>query len=36
VLQTADAEAEQVEAILEELCLEYEKLKDYLIERWDS
>ena len=36
VLQTADAEADQVEAILEELCLEYEKLKGYLIERWDS
>ena len=36
VLQTTDADADQVEAILEELCLEYERLKAYLAERWDS
>ena len=36
VLQTADADADQVEAILEELCVEYERLKPYLVERWDS
>jgi hypothetical protein len=36
VLETANADADQVEAILEELCLEYERLKPYLVERWDS
>ena len=36
VLQTADADADQVEAILEDLCVEYERLKPYVVERWNS
>ncbi len=36
VLETADADADAVEEILEELCLEYERSKPYLAERWES
>jgi glycosyltransferase involved in cell wall biosynthesis len=36
VLETTNADSDQVEAILEDLCLEYERMKPYLIERWGS
>ncbi|MCI0666394.1 MAG: glycosyltransferase [Acidobacteria bacterium] len=36
VRETADADAEVVEKLLEDLCLEFEKLKPYLIEGWES
>ncbi|MBI3951700.1 MAG: glycosyltransferase [Acidobacteria bacterium] len=36
VLETSEASAEEVEQILEGLGLEYEHLKPYLIQRWDS
>jgi len=36
VVQTRDAGAEEVEQILEELCLEFEREKPYLLERWDE
>jgi len=36
VMETRDADAAQVETILETLCLSYEELKPYLIERWQS
>ncbi|MGE5235624.1 MAG: glycosyltransferase [Acidobacteriota bacterium] len=36
VLETADADADAVEEILEGLSLEYERLKPYLAERWSS
>lgn len=34
VLQNLDADEKEVERALEGLCLEYERLKPYLIERW--
>lgn len=36
VNETADADANQVEDIIEELCREYESRKAYLVERWDG
>jgi glucosylglycerate synthase len=36
VLETADATAEDVEAIIEGLCRDFEAMKPYLVERWDS
>lgn len=36
VVQTRDAGAEEVEQILEELCVEFEREKPYLLERWDE
>jgi hypothetical protein len=36
VLETPEASAEEVEQILENLCQEYERLKPYLIKRWES
>ncbi len=36
VLETAEADAEEVEGIMEALCLEYERQKPYLIERWGA
>jgi glycosyltransferase involved in cell wall biosynthesis len=36
VLETADADADAVEEILEALSLEYERRKPYLVARWDS
>jgi glucosylglycerate synthase len=36
VLETADADMDRVEGILEELCREFEVARPYLIERWDS
>jgi len=35
VLETSDAGAGEVEAVVEGLCKEYERLKPYLIERWE-
>lgn len=34
VLETSAADAEEVEALLEDVCLEFEKQKPYLEERW--
>jgi glucosylglycerate synthase len=36
VLETAEADAEEVERVLEELSLEFERAKPYLVARWDS
>jgi hypothetical protein len=36
VLETLEADAEEVERILEHLCQEYERWKPYLVERWNS
>jgi glycosyltransferase involved in cell wall biosynthesis len=36
VLETPEATADEVDQILEGLCQEYERLKPYLIQRWDS
>lgn len=36
VLETAEADADEVERIIEDLCLAYEELKPYLITRWDG
>lgn len=36
VLENAEAQAEEVENCLEDLCLCYEATKPYLLERWDS
>lgn len=36
VLETSSAEAEEVEALVEDLCLEFEKQKPYLEERWGT
>ena len=35
VLETQEAGATEVEAVVEDLCLEYERLKPYLVERWE-
>jgi hypothetical protein len=36
VKQTRDAGAQEVEQILEELCLQFERDKPYLLQRWDE
>ena len=36
VLETRDADAPEVETILESLCRAYEELKPYLLQRWSS
>ncbi|HPW56267.1 MAG: cell wall biosynthesis glycosyltransferase [Thermoanaerobaculaceae bacterium] len=36
VVQTRESGAEEVEQILEELCLQFEREKPYLLERWDE
>jgi glycosyltransferase involved in cell wall biosynthesis len=36
VMEAEKSSAEEVEGILEELCFEFEREKDYLIERWDE
>jgi len=36
VNETADADAGQVEDVIEGLCREYESMKPYLVERWDG
>jgi glucosylglycerate synthase len=36
VLETATAEADEVEQVIEDLCLEYERSKGYLTQRWDE
>ncbi len=36
VIETWESSAEEVEARLELLCLAYEKLKGYLVERWEG
>jgi len=36
VLETPEASAEEVDRILENLCREFEALKPYLIQRWES
>lgn len=36
VLETAEADAAEVERILEDLCHEYEESKPYLLRRWDE
>ncbi len=36
VLETAQADAEEVEALLEAVCLEFEKQKPYLEQRWGT
>ncbi len=35
VLETAQAEAAEVETVVEGLCQEYERLKPFLVERWE-
>ncbi|MFI5166115.1 MAG: glycosyltransferase [Thermoanaerobaculales bacterium] len=35
VLETAEADAAEVEEVIEKLCLEYERTKPYLVERWE-
>ncbi|MBZ5587415.1 MAG: glycosyltransferase [Acidobacteriia bacterium] len=35
VLETTKADATAVEEVIEELCLEYERMKPYLVERWE-
>ena len=36
VMQNHEAEAEEVDKAVETLCLEYERLKPYLIDRWNA
>jgi glucosylglycerate synthase len=36
VLETANATADDVETIIEDLCDDFETMKPYLVERWDS
>ncbi|MEW6336059.1 MAG: glycosyltransferase [Acidobacteriota bacterium] len=36
VLENADAGADEVEAVIEEVCRQFEAMKPYLIERWDA
>ncbi len=36
VLETPEADADDVERLLEDLCQEYERMKPYLIQRWES
>jgi hypothetical protein len=34
--ETVDADADQVEDVIEGTCQEFESLKAYLVERWDG